>query len=109
LSAGGTPGDGGRRYLLRLFIAGTSPRSRRTIETVRRVCDAHIDGPYDLEIVDISQQHALAEADRVLAAPTLVRLRPEPARRIAGDLSDERRILQGLGLTSPAAKGADDS
>ncbi|GJE31362.1 circadian clock KaiB family protein [Methylobacterium oxalidis] len=98
----GAPRDGTGRYHLRLFIAGTSPRSHRTIEAVRRVCDAHLAEGYELEIVDIYQQQALAETDRVLAAPTLVRLRPEPARRIAGDLSDEGRILQGLGLPKDA-------
>ncbi|MEH3116481.1 MAG: circadian clock KaiB family protein [Methylorubrum populi] len=91
---GGTAG----RTHLRLYVAGTSPRSTRTIESVRRLCEGRLGGACDLEVVDIYQQSALAGADGVVAAPTLVRLAPLPARRIAGDLSDERRILDGLGL-----------
>ncbi len=88
------------RPLLRLFIAGTSPRSSRTVEAVRHLRDAHLPA-YDLEIVDLYQQPQLAEADRVVAAPTLVRVRPGPMRRVAGDLTDARRVLQGLGLDAP--------
>ncbi|WP_236960646.1 circadian clock KaiB family protein [Methylobacterium durans] len=109
MSASVTTADEAGRPVLRLFIAGTSPRSRRTIETVRRVCDAHLADGYDLEIIDIYQQQALADADSILAAPTLVKLQPPPVRRITGDLSDERRILQGLGLHPAETKDLDDS
>lgn len=85
------------RPLLRLFIAGTAPRSGRTVEAVRHLRDAHLPG-YELEVVDLYQQPLLAEADRVVAAPTLVRVSPGPSRRVAGDLTDARRVLQGLGL-----------
>ncbi|GJE27831.1 circadian clock KaiB family protein [Methylobacterium organophilum] len=98
----------GGRYLLRLFIAGTSLRSQQVIEAVRQACDARLTGAYDLEIVDIYQQQQLAEADRVLAAPTLVRIRPGPVRRIAGDLSDVQRILKGLGLDASPTDDADE-
>lgn len=90
------------RTRLRLYVAGTSPRSTRSIESVRRLCEGRLGGACDLEVVDIYQQSALAGADGVVAAPTLVRLSPLPARRIAGDLSDERRVLDGLGLETPA-------
>ena len=83
---------------LRLYVAGTSLRSTRTIDSVRRLCEQRLGGLGDLEVVDIYQQSQLAGADGVVAAPTLVRLSPLPARRLAGDLSDERRILEGLGL-----------
>ena len=95
---GPLPADG--RPLLRLFIAGTSPRSSRTVEAVRHLRDAHLPA-YELEVVDLYQQPQLAEADRVVAAPTLVRVSPGPVRRVAGDLTDARRILQGLGLDVP--------
>jgi hypothetical protein len=98
---GPLPADG--RPLLRLFIAGTSPRSSRTVEAVRHLRDAHLPA-YELEVVDLYQQPQLAEADRVVAAPTLVRVSPGPTRRVAGDLTDARRILHGLGLD--AAEGA---
>ena len=86
------------RYRLRMFVAGTSARSQRTIENLRRVCDAHLAGRYDLEIVDIYQQPYLAETDQVVAAPTLLKLRPLPVRRIVGDLSDEAQVLRGLSV-----------
>ncbi|GJE58007.1 circadian clock KaiB family protein [Methylobacterium trifolii] len=86
------------RYLLRLFIAGPSPRSHRTMENLRRICSTHLQDRFDLEVVDIYQQQALAEASQVVAAPTLLKLSPPPVRRIVGDLSDETRVLHGLGL-----------
>jgi circadian clock protein KaiB len=86
-------------YQLRLFVAGTSPRSLRSVVTLRRLCDRHLAGRVDLEVVDIYQQPELAEQDQV-AAPTLVKLMPLPLCRIIGDLSDERRVLHALDLAS---------
>ena len=94
-----TPG----RYRLCLFIAGTSPRSRRTIENLRRVCDRYLADNVDLEVIDIYQQPHLAEAYQVVAAPTLVKVLPAPLRRIIGDLTDEARLLRGLDLSGPGA------
>ena len=89
------------RFLLRLFIAGTAARSQRTIANLRAICAAHLDGRFDLEIVDIYQHPALAEVDQIVAAPTLLKLRPLPVRRIIGDLSGTARVLRGLGLPEP--------
>ncbi|WP_264048406.1 circadian clock KaiB family protein [Methylobacterium flocculans] len=102
--AGGVSQD---RYLLRLFIAGTSPRSRRTIENLNRICDEHLAGRFDLEVVDIYQQPELAEENQVVAAPTLLKLLPPPLRRIIGDLSDEGRVLRALELTPAPQQGGD--
>ena len=90
-------------YLLRLFVAGMTPRAERTITNLRRICRDHLRGRCDVEIVDIYQQPHLAERHQVVAAPTLLKLRPLPIRRIIGDLSDERRVLRGLDL--PAGGG----
>lgn len=87
-------------YKLRLFIAGMTPRSRLAIENLHRICDARLAGRLDLEIIDIYQQPHLAEANQVVAAPTLLKLDPEPVRRIIGDLSDEARVLRGLDLVA---------
>ncbi|MCW6511923.1 circadian clock KaiB family protein [Lichenifustis flavocetrariae] len=95
------------RYLLRLFIAGSSPRSRRTIENLHRICGAYLAGRFDLEIVDIYQQPQLAEQNQVVAAPTLLKLQPLPARRIIGDLSEEARVLRGLDLQPVTPQGRD--
>ncbi|GAN51779.1 hypothetical protein ME121_5873 [Methylobacterium sp. ME121] len=90
------------RVRLRLFVAGTAPRSLRAVEVLRRVCEAHIPGRYELEIVDIYQQPELAERDGILAAPTLLKLAPGPERRLSGDLLDEGRVLRGLEIASVA-------
>jgi circadian clock protein KaiB len=97
------PAGGAERYRLRLFVAGTAPRSLRAVEMLRRFCEAHIPDRYELEIVDIYQQPDLAERDGILAAPTLLRVAPQPERRIGGDLLDEGRILRGLEI-DPAAE-----
>ncbi|MBO1079898.1 circadian clock KaiB family protein [Roseomonas haemaphysalidis] len=78
---------------LRLFVAGGNPRSLRVIEAVRALCQSRAGMAAELEVVDIYQQPELAERDRVLAAPTLLRLSPLPERRLVGDLSDEARLL----------------
>ncbi len=95
------------RYRLRLFVAGTSQRSLRTIATLRRLCAEHLRGRVDMEVVDIYQQPHLAEQDQVVAAPTLVKLWPMPVRRIIGDLSDEPRVLRALDV-SPTATFVDE-
>ncbi len=84
--------------MLRLFVAGVTPRSRQAIENLRRICDGPLAGRVDLETVDIYQQPHLAELHQVVAAPTLLRLKPLPQRRLIGDLTDTGRVLRGLGL-----------
>lgn len=96
---GSAPGP--PEYHLRLFVAGNTPRSQRTIVNLRRLCNEHL-GSVALEIVDIYQQPELAVQDQVVAAPTLVKLAPSPLRRIIGDLSDKPRVLRGLDLLSNA-------
>jgi circadian clock protein KaiB len=87
-------------HLLRLFVAGSTVRSRQAIENLRRICVAELGGKVDLEVVDIYQQPELAAQYQIIAAPTLVKLRPLPVRRIIGDLSETERVLRGLDLTS---------
>jgi len=106
LSHDGADAPSPAEYQLRLFIAGTSPRSQRTIENLRRICRNHLANHFRLVIIDIYQQPELAEADQVVAAPTLLKLTPLPVRRIIGDLSDEARVLRGLGIFPPP--GDDD-
>ncbi|WP_342150620.1 circadian clock KaiB family protein [Methylorubrum sp. SB2] len=91
------------RIRLRLYVAGPSPRSARTIDSIRRLCEGPLAGGCDLEIVDLYQQPGLAAQDGVVAAPTLLRLSPLPARRVSGDLTDERRVLATLGLDAAGA------
>nr|WP_294503711.1 circadian clock KaiB family protein [uncultured Rhodopila sp.] len=94
-------------HRLRLIVAGSTIRSRRAIENLRRVCKEHLGGHSDLEIIDIYQQPQFAKEYQVIAAPTLVKLLPLPVRRIVGDLSEEDRLLRALDLAMlPAAGGA---
>lgn len=94
--------DTADRYRFRLFVAGTAPRSLRAVESVRRICDAHLAGRYELEIVDIYQQPELAQRDGIVAAPILLKVAPLPERRIAGDLLDAQRVLRDLNIQSAA-------
>lgn len=88
-----------RSYRLRLIVAGRTLRSRRAIANLRRICDEHLDGRVDLEVIDIYQQPELAEKYQVIAVPTLIKLLPLPIRHMIGDLSEKERVLRGLEIT----------
>ncbi|MDI6719595.1 MAG: circadian clock KaiB family protein [Methanomicrobiales archaeon] len=88
----------GTRYILRLYVTGMTPRSRAAIENIKRICEEHLEGCYDLEVIDIYQQPERAREAQVLAAPTLIRQLPLPLRRLIGDMSDTERVLLGLDL-----------
>ena len=83
------------RWVLRLYVAGMTTTSARAVERVRRLCDEHLAGRYELEVIDIYQLPALARGHQIVATPTLIRLLPQPLRRFIGDLSDER-VLFGM-------------
>lgn len=85
-------------YILRLCVAGSTPRSAVAIANIRKLCDAHLKGSYELDIVDLSLQPELAAAEQILAAPTLVKKLPLPLRRFIGDMSQTEQILHGLGV-----------
>lgn len=85
-------------YVLCLYVTGKTPNSLRAIACVREVCEQYLAGRYHLQVIDIYQQPALAEADQIIAAPTLVRKSPGPLRKVIGNLSDRARVLMGLGL-----------
>jgi circadian clock protein KaiB len=86
------------KYLLRLYVTGTTGKSMRAIRNVRRICEEHLKGLYDLEVVDIYKNLPLARGDQIVAAPTLIKRLPLPLRRLIGDMSDEARVLVGLDL-----------
>jgi len=85
-------------YLLKLYITGTTPSSTKAIVNIRKICEEHLHGRYDLEVIDISQQPTLAEGEQIIAAPTLIKKLPLPLRRFIGDMSQTERILLGLDL-----------
>ncbi len=86
-------------YTLKLFVTGATPCSLRAIRNLRRICEERMPGRYDLRIVDIYQQPQLARDEQIVAAPTLIKSLPLPVRRIIGDMSDEVRVVMGLGLS----------
>ena len=86
------------RYLLKLYITGTTPSSTKAIVNIRKICEEHLHGRYDLEVIDIAQHPTLAEGEQIIAAPTLIKKLPLPLRRFIGDMSQIERILLGLDL-----------
>jgi circadian clock protein KaiB len=82
--------------ILRLYIAGQTPRSVKAFANLKRICEEHLKGRYRIEVIDLIQHPQLAAGDQILAVPTLVRLLPEPVRKIIGDLSNTDRVLVGL-------------
>jgi circadian clock protein KaiB len=82
--------------ILRLYIAGQTPRSIKAFANLKRICEEHLKGRYRIEVIDLIQNPQLAAGDQILAVPTLVRLLPEPVRKIIGDLSNTDRVLVGL-------------
>lgn len=84
------------RYLLRLYITGTTPRSNEAIRNIRKICEEELKGRYDLEVIDVYQQPELAKKEQILAAPTLIRKLPLPLRKLVGDMSNREKVIVGL-------------
>ena len=83
-------------WQLRLYVAGTTPRSATALANLKQVCETHLAGRYTIEVIDLLVNPKLAAGDQILAVPTLVRKFPEPLRKIIGDLSNEEKVLVGL-------------
>jgi circadian clock protein KaiB len=95
-------GGAADRYVLRLYVSGSTPRSLRAIRNIRSFCKTYLAEHYALEVIDIYLSPGAAQAGQVVAVPMLVRLQPGPIRRVIGDLSDVPRLLSALDL-DPAA------
>ncbi|NCA68670.1 MAG: circadian clock protein KaiB [Sphingobacteriia bacterium] len=85
-------------WCLRLYVAGQNPRSLRACENLKALCETHLAGRYEIEIIDLLENPTLARGDQIVAVPTLVRKLPEPVRKIIGDLSNTEKVLVGLDL-----------
>ena len=85
-------------YTVRLYVAGTTPHALRAISYIKKICEEHLHGRYELQVIDLYQQPQLAQGEQIIAAPTLIKKLPPPLRRIIGDMSNEERILVGLDL-----------
>ena len=91
-------GPDSERWELRLYTAGQTPKSLAAFSNLKRICEEHLPGRYQIEVVDLLENPRLAKEDQIVAIPTLVRKLPDPLRRIIGDLSDTERTLVGLQL-----------
>ena len=86
------------KYLLRLYVSGSTLKSSRAVENIKRVREQHLKNRYDLEVIDIYQQAKLARNEQIVAAPTLIKRLPLPLRRLIGDMSNQEKVLIGLDL-----------
>ena len=85
------------RYILRLYVSGTTPRSARAITSIKKICEENLKDEYDLEVIDIFRERT-NDQDNIIAVPTLIKSLPLPLRRLIGDLSDEEKVLVGLDI-----------
>jgi len=86
------------KYTLKLYITGQTPNSMRAVDNLKRICETQLRGKYDIKVIDVLKKPQLAEEDKILATPTLVRSLPLPLRKVIGDLSDTDKVLLGLDL-----------
>ncbi|HUF19219.1 MAG TPA: circadian clock KaiB family protein [Burkholderiales bacterium] len=86
------------RYILKLYVAGQSPKSVNAIANIKRICEENLKGRYELDVIDLYQQPQLAQGEQIIALPTLTRRLPAPLRRIIGDMSNTERVLVGLDI-----------
>lgn len=94
------------KWLLRLYVAGQTPKSVAAFANLKQICETHLEGQYEIEVVDLLVNPKLAKGDQIIAVPTLVRQLPPPARKIIGDLANEERVLVGLDLRPAKAARA---
>jgi circadian clock protein KaiB len=86
------------KYILRLYITGTTSRSVLAISNLKKICEEYLEGKYELKVIDLYKNPLLAKEEQIIAAPTLIKKLPLPLRRIIGDMSNEEKVLLGLDL-----------
>ena len=101
------PGGALSKYVLRLFVTGASTRARTAIANLQRICEQELGGEYDLQIIDVLEHPDVAEDEKILATPTLIKSLPPPLRRVIGDLSDTEKVLLGLEVQAVRDASAD--
>jgi len=90
--------ENGEVYILRLYVAGQTPKSLAAFANLKKICEEHLAGRYKIEVIDLLEHPQLAKGDQIFAIPTLVRRLPPPLRKIIGDLSNTEKVLVGLDL-----------
>lgn len=89
------------RFVLRLYVAGSTPKSSRAITNLKAICETHLKGRYELTVVDLYEQQGCTKDNEIVVAPMLIRQAPLPERRLAGDLSQTERVLAALEISAP--------
>ena len=97
-----------KEYLLRLYVAGQTPRSVMALNNLKTICEEHLAGRYEIEVVDLLVDPTLARGDQILALPTLIRRLPPPVKKIIGDLTNAEHVLVGLDLRQRAGRKVSD-
>ncbi len=87
-----------QKYVLRLYVAGMTPRSQNAIKNINKICQENLQGHCDLQVIDVFRHPTLAKGEQIIAAPTLIKKLPRPLRRFIGDLSNTKQIVLGLDL-----------
>jgi circadian clock protein KaiB len=90
-------------YILKLYVTGKTPRAELAIANLRRICEEELGGEYEMQVIDVLENPQMAEDDKILATPTLIKRLPPPLRRVIGDLSDKDKVLLGLEVWPSAA------
>lgn len=93
-----TASESAAEWKLRLYVAGQTPKSLTAFANLRRICEEHLAGRYEIEVIDLLKHPELAQSDQIIALPTLVRKLPQPIKRIVGDLSNSERVIVGMNL-----------
>lgn len=96
------------KVYLRLYITGTTPNSERAVKNLTRICEDEFGDDFELEVVDVLERPQLAEDDKIMATPYLLKRLPLPVQRIIGDLSDREKVLLGLELVTEDVEGSED-
>ena len=92
------------KFLLKLYITGKTPRSENAISALHALCDEKLAGSYRIEVIDVIEHPQLAEDEKILATPTVIRQLPPPIRRVIGDLTNTGKVLLGLDLHAPGVR-----
>lgn len=96
------------KHILRLYVTGMTPRSERAIANLTRICEMELGGQYEMEVVDVLEHPQLAEDEKIMATPTLVKALPPPLRRLIGELSDTEKVILGLDIQPHQRKEGSD-
>ena len=97
------------KFILKLYIVGRTANGERALANLRKICEDELKGQYQMQVIDILENPQLAEDERILATPTLIKELPPPLRRVVGDLSDTDKVLLGLDMVPAAARKGEHS